>query len=268
MSPHEVPHAFTAVDCQARPAELVNVLKRLAAEPFYGAYKKRLRELLQARPDGRYLDVGAGTGAGALALHTETGARAVGADSSLTMATAMKAAGLAHVVVADGHHLPFRDACLDGAWADRVLQHVADPEQVVDEMTRVVRPGGRIVLADPDYSTQVLDIEDQDLAGQVLRFRAEANLRNGTLAHRHAGMLAARTLADVTVEARTLVVRDPTAVDNVMGLRSWAHTAAARGYLDPTDADRFVAQFDQAVSTGRFTYAVTFFLTSGTKAAR
>ncbi|MER7787530.1 hypothetical protein [Streptomyces sp. NPDC097640] len=108
---------------------------------------------------------------------------------------------------------------------------------------------------------------DQDLAAQVLRFRAEANLRNGTPAHRHAGMLATRALEDSAVEARTLVVRDPRAVDNVMGLRSWAHTAATRGYLDAADADRFVAQFDRAVSAGRFTYAVTFFITSGVRVA-
>ncbi|MFD3505352.1 hypothetical protein [Streptomyces sp. NPDC058678] len=66
------------------------------------------------------------------------------------------------------------------------------------------------------------------------------------------------------MEARTLVVRDPSAADNVMGLRMWAHAAAARGYLDPLDADRFMAQFDDAVRAGRFTYAVTFFLTAGT----
>lgn len=36
------------------------------------------------------------------------------------------------------------------------------------------------------------------------------------------------------------------------------------GYLDPMDADRFVAQFDGGVRRGRFSYAVTFFLTAGT----
>jgi SAM-dependent methyltransferase len=267
MSRTHVPHAFTAVDSQPQPTQLVDILRRLAAEPFYGAYKRRLRDLLRARPGGRFLDVGAGAGDSALALAAESGARAVGADRSLTMAAAMKGAGLAHIAVADGHRLPFQDSCLDGAWADRVLQHVEDPEQVVDEMCRVVRPGGRIVLADPDYSTQVLDIEDQHLAARVLRFRAEVGLRNGTLAHRHPGMLAARALEEVTVEARTLAVRDPTAVDNVMGLRTWAHSAAARGDLAPADADRFVVQYDQAVRTGRFTYAVTFFLTSGTRPA-
>ncbi|MEV8313684.1 hypothetical protein AB0Q95_05875 [Streptomyces sp. NPDC059900] len=136
--------------------------------------------------------------------------------------------------------------------------HVAHPFTAVDSQPR---PGE---LVDPDYATQVLDIEDQHLAARVLRFRAQSGLRNGTLAHRHPGMLAARGLEEVAVEARMLVVRDAGAVDNVLGLRSWAHTAAARGHLDPADADRFVVRFDRAVSTGRFTYAVTFFLASGT----
>ncbi|WP_406498625.1 hypothetical protein OG936_28880 [Streptomyces sp. NBC_00846] len=42
MSRRHVPHAFTAVDTQPQPTELVEVLKCLAAEPFYGAYKQRL----------------------------------------------------------------------------------------------------------------------------------------------------------------------------------------------------------------------------------
>jgi SAM-dependent methyltransferase len=236
----------------------------LSADPFYDAYKHRLRDLLRAGPGCRVLDLGAGSGDNARALAAECGAEVVALDQSLTMGAAMRARKLTCVVVADGHHLPFHESAFDGVLADRVLQHVADPERVLDEMLRVLRPGGRIALADPDYGTQVLDIEDQDLARNVLRFRAEAALRNGTLAHRHAGLLASRGLQEITAEARTLVVRDPRAIDNVMGLRSWAHTAAAHGHLEATDADRFVEQFDLAVRTGQFTYAVTFFLTAAT----
>jgi len=41
-----------------------------------------------------------------------------------------------------------------------------------------------VVVVDPDYDTQVVDVEDQTLARRVLRFRADRLLRNGTLAHR------------------------------------------------------------------------------------
>ncbi|WP_328972776.1 methyltransferase domain-containing protein [Streptomyces sp. NBC_00239] len=264
MNDHGLAHGFTSVDTQPRPTEWVQVLDRLSAEPFYAAYKQRLQEFLRAEPGGLFLEVGAGTGDAAAALRSRSGVEVVAVDNSLTMIAQARDRGLPHAAVADGHRLPFAAGRFDGAWADRVLQHVAEPARVLDELLRVVRPGGRVALADPDYDTQVLDIGDQELARRVLRFRADVGLRNGSLAHRHAGLLAARGLHDIIVEAQTLVVRDPSAADHVMGLRSWAHTAAARGHLDLVDAERFVAQFDDAVRAGRFTYAVTFFLTAGT----
>jgi SAM-dependent methyltransferase len=257
-------HGFTDVDRQPDPKSWVTVLDRLADEPFYQAYQARVRELLWPAPGRHYLEVGAGTGASAARLRDEHDVRVTTVDSAYTMAATAATRGLTGCLVADAHQLPFAGRSFDGAWADRTVQHVADPHAAIRELVRVVRPGGRVVLADPDYDTQVLDIADQRLARRVLRFRADALLRNGTLAHQHAGMLAVHGLADITVEPRTLVVRDATAVDNVLGLRSWAATAAERGALDPADAEAFVDQFDEAVTARRFTYAVTFFLTAAT----
>lgn len=257
-------HGFTDVDRQSDPDSWVGVLDRLTDEPFYQAYQRRVRELLHPVPGRRYVEVGAGTGASAVRLRDEHDAGVVTVDRAVTMAAAMQARGLTQCAVADAHRLPFLDDSFDGAWSDRTVQHLADPHAAIGELVRVVRPGGRIVLADPDYDTQVLDIADQDLARRVLRFRADVLLRNGTLAHQHAGILATLGLTDVTVEPRTLLVRDPAAADNVLGLRSWAATAAQRGVLEPGRARAFEDQFDHAVDTGRFTYAVTFFLTAAT----
>ncbi|MFD6565793.1 methyltransferase domain-containing protein [Micromonospora profundi] len=257
-------HGFTDVDSQSDPSSWVAVLDRLAEEPFHKAYQQRIRELLYPAPGRHYLDVGAGTGASAAKLKDDHDVSVATVDYAQTMSTAMRAHGLTQCAVADAHHLPFRSCSFDGAWADRTVQHLADPHAAIREIIRVVRPGGRVVLADPDYDTQVLDIADQSLARRVLRFRADVLLRNGTLAHQHAGLLAAHGLVEITVEPRTLLVRDPTAVDNVLGLRSWAATAARRGLLDRTEAHAFEDQFDNAVRARRFTYAVTFFLTAAT----
>ncbi|GHF31507.1 MULTISPECIES: methyltransferase domain-containing protein [Streptomyces] len=264
MAQHPLPRPWSDVDASNNPAHLVDTLRRRAGSSFHTGYKQRLRALLRARPGQRFLDVGAGTGETVLALAAESGAQAVAADLSLTMAAAMRAGGVRGPVVADAHHLPFREGSFDGAWADLVLQHVADPARVVDEMLRVVRPGGRIVLAAIDYGTQVLDIGAPDLARRILRLRVDPGVRGGALAHQHPGMLAERGLREVAVEAHALVVRDPRTVDHVLGIRDWARTAADQGHITSAEATDFTAHFDHAAATGRFTYAVTFFLTSAT----
>lgn len=258
-------HGFTAVDEQADPHAWVGVLDKLRQEPFYVAYKARTVQLLAPVKGGRYLDIGGGTGADAraLATHAGPGTNAVVLDRSATMAVqAARRGSLAVVGAAEA--LPFETATFHGCRADRTFQHLAEPERALMELLRVTQPGGRIVVVDPDYDTQVVDVDDQQLARRVLLFRADQLLRNGTLAHRMAGLFAAAGLVDVKVEAMTLVVRDPNAVDNVMGLRTWAATAHQRGLLAADDAAAWPRAIDRAVAAGRFLYAVTFFLTAGT----
>ena len=257
-------HAFTSVDEQADPRAWVELLDRVRAEPQYAAYKARLAELLQPKEGGRYLDVGSGTGSDALALATRYGAEAVGVDVSETMVEEARRRGLeAHVAPAEA--LPFPDGAFDGAWADRTVQHLADPHGALAEMARVTRPGGRLVVADPDYETQVVDVEDQELARRILRFRADHLLRNGTLAHRMGGLFVAAGLRDVVLEAVPIVLRDPSSLDNAMGLRTWAATAHDRGLLDEKDVLAWERQLDEAIRNERFVYAFSIFIAAGTK---
>jgi SAM-dependent methyltransferase len=58
------------------------------------------------------------------------------------------------VVACDGHALPFADAAFDGAIAQAVLEHVAEPNRVVAEIHRVLRPGG-LVYAETPFMQQV-----------------------------------------------------------------------------------------------------------------
>ena len=54
-------------------------------------------------------------------------------------------------VVGDAHDMPFEDQRFDAALAVALLEHVDDPYQVVRELHRVLRPGGRIYAWIPFY---------------------------------------------------------------------------------------------------------------------
>jgi SAM-dependent methyltransferase len=257
-------HAFTSVDAQDDPDAWIGVLDRMGAEPGYVAYKERVAALLRPRAGWRCLELGTGTGDDARALEARFGVVVTGIDSATTMVEEARRRGLRDVRAADAHALPFADATFDGAWADRVFQHLERPEEALAEMTRVVRPGGRIVVADPDYDTQVVDVEDRELARKVLDFRSSHMLRHGSLAHRMGGIFLRAGLVDVVVEAAPVVLRDPAALDNAMGLRTWAATAFERGWLTAEEAAAWERELDAAIAGGHFLYAFTLFLTAGT----
>jgi SAM-dependent methyltransferase len=51
--------------------------------------------------------------------------------------------------IADGHDLPFGDAEFDLVISIALLEHVADPQRVVDEIWRVLKPRGRVFASTP-----------------------------------------------------------------------------------------------------------------------
>jgi SAM-dependent methyltransferase len=234
-----------------------DVLERLRTHPFYASYKQRTFELLDVHAHGHYLDVGAGTGGDAHDHAVASGSSWVAVDRSIAMAHRARA------LAADARALPFTSEAFDGCRADRVLQYLPDAPDAIAEMARVTRPGGRVVVADPDYDTQVVEVDDQELARRIRSFRRDAARGNGAFAHRALGAFRRAGLVDVEVEAHTLVVRDPSDVDNVMGLADWAHFAAEHGTLAPAEPARWRNQLAAAAREGRFLYAVTFFLTAG-----
>ncbi len=254
MAKQHARHGFMAVDQQDNPRAWVQCLDRVRAEPFYQRYKARVMALLAPQPHQQYLELGGGTGDDARALAHTTAARVTMLDVSQTMIQEARQRGLRNVLVGDAASLPFASASFDGCWADRTFQHLRHPTAALQELVRVLRPQGRIVVVDPDYDTQVVTVPNQVLARRIRRYRADVGLQNGTLAHDMVRLFVAAGLSDVQVEGMTPVVQDPKAVDKVMGLRTWAASAHRHGHLSGEEATQWEQAIDDAMAQGYFLY--------------
>ena len=106
-------------------------------------YAKQIRAL-GLRRDARLLDVGCGTG-GTLGLLENFG-RTWAVDYSPTAAAFVKQRGFARITVGSATDLPYRDGAFDLVTAFGVIEHVERDERMLEEMSRVTRPGGHMLV--------------------------------------------------------------------------------------------------------------------------
>jgi ubiquinone/menaquinone biosynthesis C-methylase UbiE len=199
---------FTDVDASGRSEALVDYLAMLAQR--LAAFREQGYELLALQPGQAVLDVGCGAGevCAELSARVGPGGRVAGVDLSEAMIAAARAkpataAGGIELQVASVYALPFADASFDAVRAERVFQHLEDPEAGLREMQRVTRSGGRVMLIDPDHGQSSLAL-DEPSHRRVFEAARRAMLR--MIANPHSGVrLRAMMMRAGLVQVRQLV---------------------------------------------------------------
>ena len=125
--------------------------------PFYervipaAAIEAMLREL-EPTPNCRLLDVGGGTGRVSGFLQEYVGS-VVLSDISMGMLTEAAEKGDLQPTCALSEKMPFADDFFDCVLMVDALHHVNDQVESASELWRIVKPGGRIVIQEPDIRT-------------------------------------------------------------------------------------------------------------------
>ncbi|HMO01052.1 MAG TPA: methyltransferase domain-containing protein [Miltoncostaeaceae bacterium] len=261
--------AFSHVD-DADAAALGGYLDAVGSEDAVARWKALSFDLLEAGPGAVVVDVGCGLGddVRALALRTAPAGRAIGVDMSESMIAearrrsegATGPAGEFHV--ADAASLPLGDAVADGCRCERLLQHVEEPAAVVREMARVIRPGGIVLAAEPDWGTLVVDGGDPELES-ALGAVAMARVRSPAVGRSLRRLLSEAGLVEVEVLARTLVLTDLPRAEMLLGIDALVERAVADGVVPPARAEAWRAGLQATAAAGRLTAAVTSFLALG-----
>ena len=184
-----------------------------------GADLLRLLVLLDPRPGLKVLDVATGTGHTALAL-AKAGAEVVGQDPTPAMlaearelARSRGLAGRVHFVQGVAEALPFADATFDIVTCRRAAHHFPDIRAAVREMARVLRPGGRLAIADM--------CPERDLQEPVNHLE---RLRDGT----HAAALDEAAWSDAVGEAGLNLATQEISVEE-QSLPAWLAPVAPDG---------------------------------------
>lgn len=145
--------------------------ERVAQSKDMAAQRALVRRLLALRRGESVLDVGSGNGILARELVDDVGGAGcvVGVDPARTMvAMAQLVCPEASFLQGGAEALPVAGGAFDAVTANQVLCFVADIDTALNEMFRVLKPGGRVVILDTDWDSLVWNCRDRALLRRVV----------------------------------------------------------------------------------------------------
>jgi ubiquinone/menaquinone biosynthesis C-methylase UbiE len=267
MTSEDATH-FTSVDQTANPDFFIHFLDEANKLPDAIAWKPTILDGLCLQPGARVLDLGCGAGDDAfdLAGRVAPGGNVIGVDVSATLINeaSRRAVGRDLAVtfeVGDAQALRFSDGTFDAVRTERMLMHVPDPEQALSEMARVLRPGGRMAVADLDWGTQFCDSPYKDTTHKIALSFCDG-IKNGWIGRRLSRLLREIGMTDVSVSFRTVTV-----TYDFLQLLLGGHIvrAVSVGVLSEHEANLWWTHLARANNQGMFLYGFTGFVACGIK---
>jgi ubiquinone/menaquinone biosynthesis C-methylase UbiE len=156
----------------------------------------------------------------------------------------------------DAHALRFANGAFDAAACISVLAFCDDPTRVLAELQRVLRPGGRLVVANSDEETRVYRGLDDELGRTITR----------GIANRARHPSLGRELSDLLVANGFQIVEESILTDQERhfrpGMSGFTLAHACRDYMlsagvNADDYERWLADLRACDVEGSYQYCVT-----------
>ena len=230
-----------------------------AAAKLMKTFKQLTYERMRVQPGQRILDLGCGpaTDTIPLAHYVGVSGQIVGVDCDAEMIAeadqrALKAGVSAWVTHkrADAIALPFDSNYFDACRSERVFQHLHDPTKALSEIVRVTKPGGWIVVLDPDWGSLSMDASDVESERRLARVLAEHLANNGYSGRRLYRLFKKQGLVEVSAQVCGIHFTDYAFARQMWLMDKVEHEALALGVVTGQELDQLHAYWEQANTEG------------------
>jgi len=233
--------------------------------------RQLVRQALGAQKGERILDIGCGPGFYVAEVAELVGpdGTVVGTDISANMLSlaARRCKGRTNVTFheAPATSLPVNDSYFDAALSVQVLEFVEDIDGALAEMHRVLRPGGRLVLWDVDWSTVSWHSADALRMARVLHAWG-CHLSHASLPRTLAARLRSAGFDGITAEGHAFVTTEFTPESyGVSILPSITGYVSGRDGITEEEAQSWAAEQRRLGELGQFFFACIQFCFKATR---
>lgn len=228
-------------------------------------------EALALRSGESVLDAGCGTGLLVEQMAIAVGDRGqiTGVDISLDMLDMadQRCQDLDNVRLQQGsvEALDFEAERFDAVSCTQTLLYVKSVETAIDEMRRVLKPGGRIAILETDWRGLVFNNQDETLTRRIFDAWDKA-VESPKLPVKLGPMLRSRNFNAIKIEAIPIINSSSTENNFSSSMLKWfAKNAVKQGAISKQESEQWLQQIQQLAQQDAYFFCVNRFLFTAVK---
>ena len=235
--------------------------------------KQRSYQLLGNIKNKKVIDLGCGNGLDLLQLrlYTEEGGEVTGIDKNANLLkeakrniskTNYKNVQLIH---ADAENIPFEDGYFDAIRVERVFQHLENPMRVMQEIKRVLKRNGQLVLIETDWASLSMFTNNYEIENKIISHLIYKYTSNGMASRLLVEYLEHINFNQTKTEVFPSIISSYQMTNQLIKLEEIANEVIKSGKLKKEIYLKWLEQIRRSDSKGNFRCSINMLMVSTSK---
>ncbi|EGG25396.1 hypothetical protein DFA_03645 [Cavenderia fasciculata] len=261
---------WMAIDKSECPNKFIQYVDEASKQDQIIAHTRYSTRQLQLEPGMKVIDVGCGAGKDLSRLESivQGTGEVYGMDISREMVECAKSR-MSHlpnvqVFCGNANSIPFDANYFDAVRCERLLQHIPQPDDVIAEMVRITKRGGRIVITDIDWTSSTISIPKHvEQINSIIIKDVVFNAHPAIGLHLKGRMKKNPQITDVDIFAQCLYTDSLSVADDFLWLGERGKMAVTQGLISEDEYMQWREAVEQMEEEGSFVFTINLFTVSG-----
>jgi len=221
--------------------------------------------------NGTVIDLGCGTGMDVSNLGKLLGneVKVVGLDHDETMLNKGRSsfAGQDNIqfILSEANAIPFESDSVSGLRAERLIQHLKEPENTIGEMHRVLKKGHPLVIVETDWSSLTFYNGHLSIENKIVQYLTDKKINNGLAARKLTAYAEAAEFINIHMEIFPFIIKSLKEANEYLWIELMINEALNENFITRQERDEFLLALHHADEKNYFACSINVVIVSSVK---